>query len=248
MANFKFHLVTVIGIFLALALGIFIGSTFTEESIILQQRNTIESMRENLDNLAKEQSRLQREKDAQAETLSLLQSWLGDMSQLYLEANPIQQKAALIYAGDFNPEYLGSYFNENVIQTRLQLDVLDLETAEILVQVLVQGDKQSLAALEEGIKWEGDFVQPDYVLLAPGQKGEWTEVKTLAVGLLNAELPVVALGLSDGKGLADLVRHPLFASVSHLDTPLGLYCLDAIFRGQGGHYGLDILLPGPFGQ
>lgn len=247
MTDFKFHLVTVIGIFLALALGIFIGSTFTEESIILQQRNTIESMRESLDNLAKEQSRLQTEKEDQAAALSLLQSWLGDMTQLYLEANPIQQKAALIYAGDFNPEYLGSYFNENVILTRLQLDILDLETAEILVQALVQGDRQLLAGLQEGIIWEGEFVQPDYVLLAPGQSGGWTEVKTLAVGLLNAELPVVALGLSSCQGLADLVRHPLFASVSHLDTPFGLYCLDAILRGQGGHYGLDILLPGPLG-
>ncbi|HCX78487.1 MAG TPA: hypothetical protein DG577_03640 [Firmicutes bacterium] len=247
MANFKFHLVTVVGIFLALALGIFIGSTFTEESIILQQRNTIESMRESLDNLAKEQSRLLTEKKTQAETLSLLQSWLGNMSQLYLEANPIQQKAVLIYAGDFNPDYLGSYFNENVIQTRLQLDSLDLETADILVQALVQGDKQLLAGLED-IKWEGELGQPDFVFLAPGQGGGWAEVKTLAVGLLNAELPVVALGISGWESVADLVRHPLFASVSHLDTPLGLYCLDAILRGQGGHYGPEILLPGPLGQ
>ena len=30
MATFRFHVVTVMGIFFALALGIFIGSTFTE--------------------------------------------------------------------------------------------------------------------------------------------------------------------------------------------------------------------------
>jgi hypothetical protein len=244
MANFKFHLVTVIGIFLALAVGIFIGSTFTEEGIILQQRNTIEGMRTSLDNLAKEQSRLLTEKDEQEKSMSLLQSWLGDMSQLYLEANPIQQNALLIYAQDFDPAYLGSYFNENVIGTRLHLDTLDVETADCLVRVLVQGDKE----LPPGLEWEGQYSQPDYVLLAPGQNGGWGEIKSLAIGLLNAEIPVVALGLSSWEGLADLVEHPLFASVSHLDTPLGIYCLGAIFGGLGGHYGLDSMLPGGIGQ
>ncbi|NLY32675.1 MAG: copper transporter [Firmicutes bacterium] len=244
MANFKFHLVTVIGIFLALAVGIFIGSTFTEEGIIQQQRSTIEGMRLSLDNLAKEQSRLLTEKEEQEKILSLLQSWLGDMSQLYLEANPIQQRALLIYAGDFDPACLGSYFNENVILTRLRLDTLDLETADSLVKVLVQGDEE----LPTGLEWEGQYCQPDYVLLAPGQSGGWAEIKPLAVGLLNAEIPVVALALSSWESLADLVEHPLFASVSHLDTPLGIYCLGAIFQGLGGHYGSDVLLPGSGGQ
>ena len=54
MATFRFHVVTVMGIFLALALGIFIGSTFTEEGIILQQRGTIERMRANIDALQDE--------------------------------------------------------------------------------------------------------------------------------------------------------------------------------------------------
>jgi len=245
MANFKFHLVTVIGIFLALALGIFIGSTFTEEGIILQQRNTIESMRTSLDDLAKEQSKLLVEKEIQTEAFSLLQSWLGHMFDLYLAANPIRQKAVLIYAGDFSPDYLGSYFNQNVIQARLRVDSLNTETAGILVQALVQNDKQLLAGLKDDIDLEGDFWQPDYVLLAPGQNGGWTDFKSLAVGLLNAELPVVALGLSSWEGLPDLVRHSLYASVSHLDTPLGLYCLNAIFQGEKGHYGPKIVLPGP---
>lgn len=243
MANFKFHLVTVIGIFLALAVGIFIGSTFTEESIILQQRSTIEGMRTSLDNLAKEQSRLLTEKEEQAKALSLLQSWLGEMSQLYLEANPIQQRALLIHAGDFDPACLGSYFNENVIGARLRLDILDLDTADSLIRALVQGEE-----LPRGLEWEGQYSQPDYVLLAPGQGAGWTEVKALAVGLLNAEMPVVALALSGGESLANLVEHPLFASVSHLDSPLGIYCLGAIFQGLGGHYGWDIMLPGRVGQ
>ena len=244
MANFKFHLVTVIGIFLALALGIFIGSTFTEEGIILQQRNTIESMRLSLDNFAKEQSKLLEEKEIQTEAFTQLQSWLGHMFDLYLAANPIRQKAVLIYAGDFSPDYLGSYFSQNIIQARLRVDSLNTETAGILVQALIQGDTQLLARLAEDIDLEGDLGQPDYVLLAPGQNGGWTDFKSLAVGLLNAEVPVVALSLSGREGLPDLVQHPLYASVAHLDTPQGLYCLNAIFQGEKGHYGPEIMLPG----
>ena len=243
MPNFKYHLVTVIGIFLALALGIFIGSTFTEESIILQQRNTIESMRDSLDSIAGEKAQLQSERAVLGDTLSLGQSWLAVLSELYFEANPIQQRVALLYASDFDPVTLGSYFNETVIHARLQLDDLDSEAATVLVQALTQGDARLLTE-QLGYELEGEFEQLDGVFIAPGDPG-WPEVETLAVGLLNAELPVVGLGPGDWEGAADLARHPLFASVSHLDTPLALYCLDAILRGQRGHYGTNILLPRP---
>lgn len=245
MPNLRFHLITVIGIFLALALGIVIGSTFTEDSIIQEQRSTIDSMRDALEKMGREQAKLLDQTETQSASLNLFQSWLGRMGPLYQEANPIQLKAVLIRAGDFDPSYLGSYINENVIQTQIQLDAFDAQGARLLAQAVIQGDGSALAELPGGVFIEGELQPADYVLLAPGEKGGWTEVKTLAVGLLNAEIPVVAIGLSGWPGLADLVRHPLFASVSHLDTPMAAYCLNAILRGRGGHYGPEALLPDP---
>jgi hypothetical protein len=244
MPNLKFHLVTVIGIFLALALGIVIGSTFTEDSIILQQRNTIDQMKESLEGLSRERLRLQAERRIQAETLSLLQDWLGALTPLYLEANPIPERAVLLYAQDFEPGQLGDFFNERVIRTRLQLAALEGDAVSLLVQALVQGEEELLSELGEALVVEGDFVRPDYVLLAPGARGDWAQAGALAQGLLNAEVPVIALG-SGGADWADLAPNPLFASVSHPDTPLALICLEAIFLGQGGHYGTEILLPQP---
>lgn len=240
MPSFKFHLVTVIGIFLALAVGIIIGSTFSEETIILQQRNTIESMRENLSSLSRELFAIQAENSSQTETLALFSAWLGTLSPLYLETNPLPQRAVLIHGPEFDPESLGSYFNTNVICGRLELADLDAGAADTIVRALVQGEAELLAPAGN---WQGELSQLDYVFMAP-DAGAWPAAKNLAAGLVNAEIPVVGLAAGNPDGLAELVCHPLFSSVAHFDTPLAVYCLAAVLRGQTGHYGNNALLPG----
>lgn len=249
MPSLKFHIITVVSIFLALALGIFIGSTFTEETIILHQRNTIERMKTDLENMAGEKSLLLAEQNVQASTLSLFQAWLEALSKFYFEANPLEGSAGLIYGEGFDPTVLGEYFNDRVVKFRLKLGNLDAEKAMLLATAIVSGDEAPLHQLTETEALDGSFLCPDYILLAPPLDSEqWTALGTLATTLLNAELPVVALGLDGVTELAALSQHPLFASVSHLDSILGIYCLDAILRGRGGHYGAELLLPEQVGR
>lgn len=244
MPSIKFHIVTLVGIFLALAVGIFIGSTFTEETIILQQRDTIERMKADLEDITGERSLLVSERDVQATTLALLQDWLGAFRQLYFEANPLERTAALIYGEGFETDLLGGYFCDNVVKIKLAVDCLDIKNAEVLAAALIQGNGEELEQVFGPVAAVGQFERPDYVLLAPPVDLEqWPAVKIIAITLLNAEFPVVAIGKGGRTELAALVEHPLFASVSHLDSPLGLYCLDAVLRGQGGHYGMELLLP-----
>jgi hypothetical protein len=243
MTNFKFHLVTVIGIFLALAVGIFIGSTFTEESIILQQRGTIEGMRADIYALQNERKELWAQLSKGQETAVLLQDWLGDLAESYILANPVEKRALLVYSREFSPDCLGSYLTTNV-HTQIMLEARDQQAVQTLATAIIKGDGGFLTWNGEGVTVFGELREPpEYVLLALGS-GEYLEVtRALTASLLAAEIPVVALGKSGWVGLADLVSHPLYASISHLDTPLGLYCLDAIFHGQGGHYGMENLLP-----
>ena len=241
MSNFKFHLVTVVGLFLALAVGIFIGSSFTEEGIIHQQRDAIDHMRADLEALRDERRELLAEANRRAETMALMHDWLGDMTEVYWLGNPVKKSVMLIHNGDFGPDYLGEYLRSNVIKTQVVLEAQEMETAQILASAIISGDGESLLWMSDKVTVQGDLSLPDYVLLALDQ--DLMLSKALAEKLLDAGVPVVALGRTGWEGLAELVRHPLYASISHFDTPLGLYCLGAIFQGQLGHYGVDNILP-----
>lgn len=248
MSNFKFHLVTVVGIFLALALGIFIGSTFTEEGIIIQQRGAIEQMRADIDILHLEKRELLNQAEKMTGSIMLLQDWLGGLSEIYWQSNPVDGKIWLIEGGDFSPDNLSGYLTQ-VISTRITLEDLNPETIERLTDAIVNGNCGRLAWMDEGMKIEGSLASPDYVLIALNPSEYAEAARTLSGALVNAGIPVVALGFTGWEGLADLLNSPLYSSVSHLDTPLGLYCLGSIFQGQSGHYGIDNLLPaGVLGQ
>lgn len=240
MSNFKFHLVTVIGIFLALAVGIFIGSSFTEESIILQQRRTIDELRNDVSVLKGERNELLAEAGRRAEAMALMNDWLGDMTDVYWLANPTEKKALLIHDNEFGPELLGNYLAANVVQTEVVLQSEELEAVNYLARAFL--DEEQTPWLGEGISIVGELRAPDIVLLGLPEIG-FEAAKTLAQSFLEAGIPVVALGKSGWDGLSGLVQHPLYASVSHFDTPMGLYCLGAIFQGQTGHYGVDNILP-----
>ena len=49
MITFRFYLVTLVAIFLAVALGVTIGSTFLEPALVQDLNNQVESVRQNLD-------------------------------------------------------------------------------------------------------------------------------------------------------------------------------------------------------
>lgn len=237
MSSFKFHLVTVVGIFLALALGIFIGSTFTEEGIILEQRGTIQRMRQDIDDLQLEKKAIQDEAKEMAGTMVVLQDWLGGVAEIYWQANPVEKNVWLIECGfDLSGP-------EEILSTRIVLENPDQEIFELLANSIVNGHHARLAWMDDGFRVEGNLTAPDYVLLAINPNQYAQELKALAEKLVNAGFPVIALGVEGWEGLAEMVGSPLYSSVSHLDTPLGLYCLGWIFQGKSGHYGRDNILP-----
>ncbi|MSZ30566.1 MAG: copper transporter, partial [Actinobacteria bacterium] len=49
MINFRFHVVSIVAVFLSLALGIMIGSTVVDRAIVASLRNQIERVEANAD-------------------------------------------------------------------------------------------------------------------------------------------------------------------------------------------------------
>ncbi|MEZ5169715.1 MAG: copper transporter [Acidimicrobiia bacterium] len=67
MINFRFHLVSLIAVFLALALGIVIGSTLIDRAIVDALRNRIDTVESNLDDRVAANDALRSEVDRQQE-------------------------------------------------------------------------------------------------------------------------------------------------------------------------------------
>jgi hypothetical protein len=63
MINFRFHIASLIAVFLALALGVVMGSTVVQRAIVEGLRNRIDEVESNADDARAENRRLQREVD-----------------------------------------------------------------------------------------------------------------------------------------------------------------------------------------
>lgn len=238
MGSFRFHLVTVIGIFLALALGIFIGSATSDEPIIRQQRDMIQSLEEKNYDLSTSLSQLQQEMEESALLLTAHRQLAEILSDAHWHFNPVDKLAMLVHGPGFSPQLLGCYLLNNVVQSTVAIG--DMADIEALTLAFLSGDFAGLP-----LSISGSPTLPDLVLVALGPREQWGATLEPLLNTVTArDIPVVVLGKEDWGMFSDLSSHPLFASVSHIDTPFGLYCLGEILRGEYGHFGPDRLLPG----
>ncbi len=75
MINFRFHLVSLIAVFLALALGIVVGSTLIDRAIVDALRNRIDTVEANLDDAAQANDELREERDELDDYVSASAPW-----------------------------------------------------------------------------------------------------------------------------------------------------------------------------
>ncbi|QNO16172.1 copper transporter [Alkalicella caledoniensis] len=108
MPGFKFHIVTVVGIFVALALGIVIGTSLSDNIIIESQMSTIELMQNRINNL----------EDDKSEILAQLQN-MADENHLLKRNEEVLFQSAL---GQFDDKS-----NLTAIAYGQSLDLLELQ-------------------------------------------------------------------------------------------------------------------------
>lgn len=250
MTGYKQHLITVIGIFIALAMGIFIGSTTSDDIIIRQQREVIQDLEQKNNHLHENYVSLSQELEEFSTSMLMARQLVEQLTEWYLQLNPIQQKVMLVHDGkDFMPAELGSYLMENVIDVQLLLGDVTSKAATLVGRAITDGKEYYLGPLQDNLSFEGEWHAPDIVVLVVGPETNMQFITELGGFMLDKGMPVVAVGKGQRGSLAGLFEHALYSSVSHLDTPHGLYSLAAVLHGQSGHYGHDsVLFPGEAGQ
>src|SRR5262249_17634946 len=103
MINFRYHLVSLVAVFLALAIGIIAGSTVIKESILDQTQQTLDNAEKNLKDLEDTNNRLRAENDQlkardqaldTAGTTELLQDRLVGVPLLMLKVDGVDDNSA----------------------------------------------------------------------------------------------------------------------------------------------------------
>lgn len=135
MLGFKFHIVTVVGIFVALALGIVIGTSLSDNIIIESQMSTIELMQNRINTLENDKS----------ETLAQLES-MADQNALLREHEKVLFETAL---GKFDDKS-----NLTAIAFGESLDLMELgmvKNNKVLFQNIILLNHQEIIN-SEGLK------------------------------------------------------------------------------------------------
>lgn len=78
MLTFRYHLVTLVAVFLALAVGIVVGSTFVGPSVVESLQNQVEDVSRTLDQRKESNDRLTRENDQIEASIALASPWAAD--------------------------------------------------------------------------------------------------------------------------------------------------------------------------
>src|SRR5436190_959409 len=103
MINFRYHLVSLVAVFLALAIGIIAGSTVIKESILDQTQQNLDNAEKNLKDLEDTNNKLRGEIDQlrgrddalnTAGTSELLQNKLTGMPVLMLKVDGVDDNSA----------------------------------------------------------------------------------------------------------------------------------------------------------
>lgn len=212
MISFRFHIVTIIAVFLALAIGIVVGSTVIDRAIVEGLRNRVDEVSNNLDERQAANDELQGEVD--------------DLTEF------TDQSAALSVEGRLT----------DTVTVIVTDDGVDRDPVDRTIEVLTQAGStvRGVLTVDGSFTLEDDETQAGLAELVDLDSGAGVEeLQTRAASLLVSDLAsrvevvddgtgaldqVIALGLVSYEALADVVaprpRRVLFVVVSGPQTDL----------------------------
>ncbi|NLZ92903.1 MAG: copper transporter [Firmicutes bacterium] len=257
MFRLRDHVISLVAVFLALGLGIIIGTSISENMLVTQQRLLIEQMTNDYRSLREE--RMQLEASLQSLTRDL---YLWEKFQEALYPNLVkdalkEKKIAIIYHATSIPQGVLSMLQDagTVICSVIQIEdvaTLSGKTAglgKILSTMLIKEslseemNAQLMPFLErQEVKIEIEPLErADAVLLLCGEQGQ-IDKKLLQeiVQLLRDEaITVVGLERSDVKKscLGELKSWGI-STIDNVETIFGQYSLLSVLRGCAGNFGI----------
>ncbi|MCR3921873.1 MAG: copper transporter [Firmicutes bacterium] len=257
MFRLRDHVISLVAVFLALGLGIIIGTGISEDMLVKQQRLLIDQMTTDFSSLREERMQL----EARLQTVSRdIYLWEKYQEALYpgiVTGVLRERKIAIIYHATTIPQSVLTLIQDGEaklcsvigVQDKTALGENTGDLASILTALTVgdefgdDKEKQLATYLTTGaVNVEiATTEKPDTVLLLVGERGSIDKniVTTVTQSLQQAQVTVIGLEWSDIKSslLGDLKAAGI-STIDNAETVFGQFSLLSVLRGSAGSYGI----------
>ncbi len=257
MFRLKDHIISLAAVFLALGLGILIGSGMGDDMLIKQQRLIIEQMSRDFRSLREERLQLEARVQRLTRDISLWEKYQEALYPAMVSGALDGRKTAVVTHGAQVPAGLARVLQDAGVAVTGVLTVEGRQhwegPAAVLgeaVAALAGGGKPDARGKEavEAMLLSGglnlecrEAVPPDAVIVLVGERKAVSEelVKAMCQRLAGDGLPVVALEDSHIKdSFLGVFRELGIPTIDNADTVFGQITLLAVLNGQSGHFGV----------
>ncbi|MBE3101334.1 MAG: copper transporter [Firmicutes bacterium] len=267
MINIKYYVFLMIGIFLALGLGMMIGITLENEDIIQNQQTQIakqiedrfialrsetDQLKDNLEGIENQRDQLQ-----MLSNMLLKETVQHKLSGLNITLISFDKEAPIKELLDFLP-LTGAYVQSNIFLSNLIPDVF----ASDIAASVMQNEKELVTALISDFLYSmnfggitpliqemqelklisntGGYEAPADVLILLGRGNITSNYDVMLINsALESGLPVIAVECGDVSDSAiDDYKAYGISTIDHIDTIYGKLALASVLSGNQGNFGL----------
>ncbi|HHX74432.1 MAG TPA: copper transporter [Firmicutes bacterium] len=265
MLRLRDHIISLVAVFLALALGILIGTGFSEDMLVTQQRLLIDRLMLEFSDLRAEQHRLEAQIQEQKRDLNLWEQYREALYDMQVPGSLAGRKLALVCHAAELPETVLTLLADAGAEPVAVLRVaekraggqaaagLGRAVCSLLAAGEAEGQAQMLQELQQDGRLSPELLLPeraDTMLLFLGEKErvDTVFVQELAAAAADCGLPLVGLENSGVKKSAlETVKAAGMSTIDNAETVFGQFSLLAVLQGVPGNYGIkagaDAFLP-----
>lgn len=248
MVDFKYHLLTITAVFLALTVGIVIGMALPGTELFSRQQQAALADLENSLTKLKVQTGQQETQLLQLSDQLYAAEELGHLLYPLLLAERLSQvKIGVIKASEEGSDQIRKALSAAGAELVWEIQVDEAETMPSLVQTFAQHGNPGISIVSVDTSQELLESVDQVILLGPFNNQLFSSLQTLKQTLLEANIPLIGAqawnGFEARPFFVDLPIH----GVDNVNTPAGLVSLVALLLGEKGHFGgyqsADALLP-----
>ncbi|MBS3887073.1 MAG: copper transporter [Dethiobacter sp.] len=257
MFRIKDHVISLVAVFLALGLGILIGTTLSDEMLITQQRLLIEQMTKEQKGLREERRAMEARLQTVVHDLSLWKKYQEALYPILVSGALTGKRVSVIVHGAEMPPGVLEILRDadailcNLIRIRERQALNDTASGVGAALAALTANELLTAEMEESLApfladerillEQLDRGKPDAVILVLGEL-EFTDkrlVNELVAGLPQDRFTVVGLEWSSVRAsLFGQLRAAGISTIDNADTVFGQVSLLAVLRGNAGNFGI----------
>ncbi|NLP36800.1 MAG: copper transporter [Firmicutes bacterium] len=257
MFRLRDHIISLVAVFLALGLGILIGTGLAEDMLVTQQRLLIEKMAEDFQSLNQTRKELEAQIQKLHQDLYLWEKYQEALYPLVVEGVLAQQKIAILHHDTSPPPEILEMLEDAQAEITAVIGLEGknftgenlVQAGETLAELILGGDPGSelpellpVLMAKEAVQIDKYFaVRPDHVLLFLGEREKIKSelLSALVATLQNENVSLVGVETSEVKNSClKEIKKTGASTIDHADTVFGRYSLLSVLQGNAGSFGL----------